>query len=622
MDINGLRAIAVMMVAIYHFKYQFGYGGYAGVDVFFVISGFLMNEIYRKSAPFWAGAMDFYSRRLNRIYPALAFFSAATFLLLLPFSAPSALSSVAREVLAALTFTSNIFYWKSTSGYFGAAADSFSLLHTWSLSLEWQFYIFFPLIIFSGNIFRRIIPLWAIYLLLAVGSLVACLILAPRFQNPAFYLLPTRAWELLIGAFASAVPLRNRFPRLSEVTGLIGIVLFFLVSKSSVGWPGPWTLVPTISAALLLHANIGNERSFLRFQPFQKLGNSSYSIYLAHWPIAHLFHVKQIAFTPISSGIGLVISVILGMAGHHFIERRFRPRFLSMIAIGLVIIATAFLVSKLELSKHWLPKQVIELDSYANYVGTTRHRDQFGNLNATCFLSSSRNGVDLFDDKCIPRGSKPRLLILGDSHAAQLSRSLKDEFTEFDVSQVTASGCLPVPSSHGAQRCTELMNKFYNEILPSTHFDIVLVTAHWFSLAPDIKPLPKLIASATDRLSMNAGQVYVIGQTKVYDHPLFKLLQVGADPASHEVEGAQRLNDFLAKTFATGNTRYLNVYELNCKAVGCSYIDDKNEPFMFDDNHLTPGWAAAEAKLLRELMREEIAPSPSHDELAGSPVSD
>lgn len=602
LDINGLRAIAVMMVAIYHFKYQFGYGGYAGVDVFFVISGFLMNEIYNKVDPDLKSALNFYVRRLNRIYPALLVFVLATFLVLLPTLAPNALMSFAQEAASALTFSSNIFFWRSTSGYFGASADSFALLHTWSLSLEWQFYIVFPAIVFMTHRARRFFPPWGIYLALGGISFGACLILSPKFQNPAFYLLPTRAWELLLGALASALPWRNRAPRTSEVVALASIASFFFLAKDSTNWPGLATLIPTCATAVLLHANVGNEHTSLRFRPFQTIGAASYSIYLAHWPVAHILHAKQIPFSSLNAALGLGASIGIGMLSYKFVEQRFRPQPRHMVALGGAIIAALFITASIGPSKYWLPAETVQLDSYASYSGTERHARQFGKYELACFITSSSSSAKDYDPRCINTSGRPRLLLLGDSHAAQISEAVRREFSEFSVSQATASGCLPLPETFGEKNCTDLMAHIYNDVVPAHKFDVVLIAANWQALSGMDEGLISAIEKANDIFRRSGGIVYVVGQSKVYDHALFKILQTNADPSKHELDRAAQMDRYLQSSLAGLGINYLPVYSFNCAMEFCRYTDGAGEPLMFDESHLTPSWAGVEAALIRSYV--------------------
>lgn len=603
LDINGLRAIAVLMVAIYHFKYQFGYGGYAGVDVFFVISGFLMAEIWRKSTPNPSSAVDFYRRRLNRIYPALLVFSGLTFALLVPMLGPNALRNSARELASVLSFSSNFFYWRSTGGYFGAAADSFALLHTWSLSLEWQFYLIFPLVVYLTHRSSKKVSAFVVYSTLALASFGLCLTLMPTHPDASFYLLPTRAWELLLGACTSAIPLRNRAPRVTELAALLSLGLFFVLAKDASSWPGISTLIPTLATAALLHANIGNDRSLLRFAPFQVIGSASYSIYLAHWPIAHFFYLKQIPFNSLNSAMGLISSVAIGVGSYYFVENKFRPKFVGMAATAGAILAASLFVVWIAPSKYWMSANRLRLDFYENYSGTDRHAKQFGNHQRVCFITRAHGKADVFDPACLAPAASSRVLLLGDSHAAQLSEAIGAEFRDATVAQVTASGCRPVPDTSGAAGCVALMETFYRKVLPSAKFDIALIAANWQAVSEDPYILSKHITVAADLLSRRGVDVYVIGQSKVFDHSVLGLLSVGADIQSHQIVRAAEFNEILGRELVGAGIKYIDVYDFHCPNGFCRYVDESGEPIMFDQSHLTPPWASRQAAfIMTEIM--------------------
>ncbi|WP_406671577.1 acyltransferase family protein [Raoultella terrigena] len=294
LDINGLRFIAVTMVVLFHFKIGNFYGGYAGVDVFFVISGFLMNEICRNKIGSKGWIVNFYQKRFKRIYPALVACVLFSFLLAIVSTPPSMLKALFYQVVSSLTFTSNLYYLKATSGYFTDAADSFIFLHTWSLSVEWQFYLIFPFILLCSNVFSKNNNGYIFYGFIILLSFSSCILLTQYNQTYSFYLLPSRAWELMIGAMASSITLKNRFPKFTEVTALVVLIAFTAMVKENLNWPGVETLIPTVATALLLHANIGNEKTILRAKPLQLIGSSSYSIYLFHWPIVSLFYLNKI----------------------------------------------------------------------------------------------------------------------------------------------------------------------------------------------------------------------------------------------------------------------------------------------------------------------------------------
>lgn len=290
-DITGLRAVAVLSVTIYHLvhtlapQYNFMQGGFVGVDIFFVISSFLMTKIIcegleRKTFGLW----NFYVRRAKRICPALFatifVFMGLGYLLI----GTSDLKRMANEAVSALFFLSN-FYFAGKSDYFANTALDQVFLHTWSLSVEWQFYMFYPLLlmglakILSADSLKKSIAL------LTLCSLIFGVFYTELNQKASYFLLPSRAFELLFGALAYFYPLKIKGikPVLLEGTGLLLIALSLIVINSDTGWPTLWTVLPCFAAYLCIACN--NPNSLLRNTLFQKLGLWSYSLYLVHWPI-------------------------------------------------------------------------------------------------------------------------------------------------------------------------------------------------------------------------------------------------------------------------------------------------------------------------------------------------
>lgn len=268
-DINGLRAIAAILVVFYHFKISFFNGGYIGVDIFFVISGYLMNEICTKSYGNKGWILAFYKKRLDRIYPTLLLIVAITTIISIILLPPSFLHDIKNQTLNALLFTSNIYYWKSTSGYFSSIADSYILLHTWSLGLEFQFYLIFPLALIIANSRPFKNKSYLFYGLACLSSFILCILISRNNPSAAFYMLPTRAWELFLGAFASSLSFKNPIPKVSQYIALITIIAFCVFGTHDILWPSEFTLVPTLATAILLHAKIDNNESAVRFYPIQ-----------------------------------------------------------------------------------------------------------------------------------------------------------------------------------------------------------------------------------------------------------------------------------------------------------------------------------------------------------------
>ena len=202
LDINGLRAIAVLAVVLFHFNKSWLPGGYAGVDVFFVISGYLMTGIIvSRIQQNNLSLIGFYAARSRRILPALSILCLVLLLLAWFFLSPPDYKTLSLHVASSATFISNVIFWRET-GYFDAAAHEKWLLHTWSLSVEWQFYMLYPIILL---LFSKMCSLKQIARVVTAGTLlgfVFCVFASYYWPNPSFYLLPTRAWEMLLGGLA------------------------------------------------------------------------------------------------------------------------------------------------------------------------------------------------------------------------------------------------------------------------------------------------------------------------------------------------------------------------------------------------------------------------------------
>ncbi len=324
-DINGLRALSVIAVVAYHFDRSLVPGGFLGVDVFFVISGFLMTAIIAgrlERGTFGLGA--FYGDRARRIVPALTAMCAAAVVVGAVALDPMTYERLAADVPSAVLFVSN-FVFASRAGYFAPAAETEWLLHTWSLSVEWQFYLTYPvllLLIAKVPALSRRLGLW-----LAVGaaaSFAGGVIAGHAQPGWVFYMEPTRAWELLAGGLcALAGPKLRLGPwarRALHGAGLALIGLSLLLLNDDHAWPSPWTAVPVAGAAMVVLAGLGNAL-WARWPPTAMLGRSSYSTYIWHWPVIVAMRYAEIPFTPAAMAAGAALCFALGLASYWLIER-------------------------------------------------------------------------------------------------------------------------------------------------------------------------------------------------------------------------------------------------------------------------------------------------------------
>jgi peptidoglycan/LPS O-acetylase OafA/YrhL len=333
-DIDGLRALAVIAVVLFHVGIASVSGGFTGVDVFFVISGYLITGIILKDiAGDRFSIAYFYERRVRRILPALIAVLVAAAIASYVLLPPQEFREFGESLIATALFSSNVLFWRQ-SGYFRAPAEMKPLLHTWSLAVEEQFYLFYPL--FLWLISRYFSKRFRLTLLAVLGLSLALSIWGVRhFQNATFYLSPSRAWELLLGgllAIPALPPLRHR--RTANALAIFGLVLilygFLMLSRTSL-FPGLSALYPTIGTALIIYSGAETRTlvsRFLSLRPVVFVGLISYSLYLWHWVLIVLAKY-YFAPRPLNGGeiaALLAASLVMAALSWRFIENPFRGR--------------------------------------------------------------------------------------------------------------------------------------------------------------------------------------------------------------------------------------------------------------------------------------------------------
>ena len=444
-DIQLLRGIAVLLVVIFHANLGIVNHGYLGVDVFFVISGFLittiiLNDLNTNTFSFGA----FYLRRAKRLLPALYCTLAITALLSYWFISPSQWNDFIAQLVGALTFSSNIVL-PTQVGYFESSAEGKPLLHIWSLSLEEQYYFFLPLVLFFTTKSLRLFVLIA----LAIGSLTWCLAWAPlsgelppilwrladaSIAEWAFYLFPTRAWELLAGSICAWVMVYKpiNIPHTFKYIALFTVLFVSCISIDTVHPRGNALVVVLATSLLLL-----GDSSWLVNNPFtrliEKTGDWSYSIYLVHWPIFAFSFLGYAGQVPIIIKLTLVaISILLGYAQYKFVETPFRFgwhkkssktwRWLIASTVAVVTIPIPMAFGKIDESEN-------------NYAEI---RELNYGLSNKCDTWIHETGINI---EC-KTSDKPTIAIWGDSYAMHLVPGIAK--TNKKIVQLTKSACGPI----------------------------------------------------------------------------------------------------------------------------------------------------------------------------------
>jgi len=490
-DIDGLRALAVLSVIFFHFDYSFVSGGFVGVDIFFVISGYLITRNIQSDIN--AGSFSissFWIKRARRILPA-SLFMMLVVLIVFAFIYPTSFyKDIAASALAQSFFSSNILFWKQ-SGYFSTAAELKPLLHTWSLSIEEQFYLLLPwFLIISFKYTRK-------YTVLLLGA--ACLVslflsiyFAKSSPIPAFYLLPSRAWELGMGSMLALLTMHGQvvsksIRELAAIAGLVLLVGSILLFDSNTPFPSYHALAPVVGTTLLIwahHSGPSTISKCLEFPLVVRIGLISYSLYLWHWPVIVF---SKWYFVDESETLirltALFATLVLSLLSYKYVETPVRRRRLvftdKRVAIGALLSSASIVI----------------ISVVVFTTGNSRIVDSDGAINA--YYTEARSAEANRGD-CIDRVRKQKstvsckynysttaektdIFIWGDSHASSIVPAFdlvaKQNLWNLEFSATT--GCQSVVGMHRvdySQQCEET-NLAVAEHIQKSKFPIVILVS-------------------------------------------------------------------------------------------------------------------------------------------------
>lgn len=607
-----MRAIAVLSVLLYHCGFAFIPGGFVGVDIFFVISGFLITRIIH--ADLVAGGfsvLGFYKKRIARIVPALyavVIFAGLIFFILYP---PDKSAVLLREILSAFFSLSNIYFYQNID-YFSDAASS-PVLHTWSLAVEEQFYFVLPILL-SIFFYRGKRTLVLIVGLLLAFSFASAVATVPVDRLAAFYLPWNRAWELMAGSLVALVAPSVQRRSVRSIFIAAGILLMlgsvlFITKKSQ--FPGVGALAPVVGAMLcLVGAGDGGPFSDLlssRFAAF--FGKISYSLYLVHWPIvcvATLFSV--LGSSVVKAGV-VVVSVGLAWLSWRYVEGPLRQWVLlsdgKQVLKGFVVatVAMCCLVIGMQFAgeRIWSESpKAVKLTSYMKNHGVDYR-------SGTCFLYPELPQSVDFDSACLNISEKvPALLLIGDSHAANINDALRKSLPEMQVLQATATGCKPIVGAKGDRRCVALNAHIIENWLPAHRSKIerVVIAARWDGA--DIHSLDATL-SALAKLGV---PVVVLGP-----HPEY-LVQFPLMLAYEELSGKLLTERFLRRSQWTLDTslremveskhaayaKYYSILDRVCAERVCAKQVGE-APLLSDRDHFTREGAEFVVKPMLQLLQ-------------------
>ncbi|MDW3136745.1 acyltransferase family protein [Vibrio sp. 1288] len=608
-DINGLRAIAVIAVVLFHFNASWMPGGFAGVDVFFVISGFLMTGIiFRGIEQENFSILKFYVARANRIIPALAVLC----LLLLVFGwfylTPLDYRALGKHVGSSMGFLSNIIYWRE-SGYFDAASHEKWLLHTWSLSAEWQFYIIYPLVLVAMRKFMSLKAMKATVLVGTVLGFIFCVIATYKWPNPAYYLLPTRAWEMMIGGVAYLYPLKlaENKKKVFEWVGLALIILSYIfISKENL-WPGYLALIPVFGAFLLIQAQ-RNDSIVTDNIVFQSLGKWSYSIYLWHWPI-----VVAISYYTLSDTfqyLGIMLSLYLGFLSNRYIEsfplrNSFNHIYDFLRCQPLYYLLTFGLFSCYVFLTNGVPDR---LDAELR-VKNERAIEAIGDWG----YPESNMRIGNVDVRFINGSSDKNILFIGASHIEQTYPYVKSSHSKYNIYYVTMGGCFVSPSFVNPKwSCSNIQN--YRELINEIDFEKIVTSIYFIDgyLSNDQRvkeeQINLRISEYNDFLKFaknNSNEVYMIlGEPsgKEFDPKYSMRYSLRNFITTQEAREVYNLHySILDNLTEKKDVKIIDPISYLCDEV-CRVMDDDFRYYYKDQNHMRPWYAKKHINYIEQVI--------------------
>ncbi|MEZ6001550.1 acyltransferase family protein [Hyphomonas sp.] len=615
--IDGLRAIAVMAVLLFHVDISFARGGFAGVDVFFVISGFLITRnILRESesSEGWS-ASRFYLRRIARLFPALFLTIAATLVAAWWVLSPADLARLGRTAIMAILSAGNIFFWLE-SGYFDTSAATKPLLHTWSLAVEEQFYLVWPafllLLGMAGTWGRR-----AGIVIVGALSLFAALWFMPKDSAAVFFLMPFRMHQFALGAILAATMLlpRNALSSLVCVLGVAGIVAVTVIADGE----KPDYLLNAVAPALAAMAVIASSRSWVAEKLLGSavpvwIGQRSYSIYLAHWPIIVLWKMKtDYMFSASEKLIAILLAIVAGTLLHMLIEKPFRfrshqsPKFRGGVLAGVVGLS----VASLTIGAHYWGLQGVPSRQPAAIAALSGSMDdqwaarrKLVKHDICSFPIKTIVASNYQQDVCSnPPAQGRAYLIVGDSFANDAYMILSKAYPEIYFGQAAVPGCwlrLPKQFADGEQEeCRKLYSLALEELIRNKNYDGIVLASNWQDghyyrirdMINYLKPLNK--------------DIYVVGQRTRFRErlPTIMSTELSLDAGVRKAQGMvldkeRMINDKINEMFSD-QAVLLDFFALQCPDK-CLITDEKGELLYMDDAHISIPGANLFAKRLRE----------------------
>lgn len=640
-DIDGLRAVAVLGVVLFHAGFGFP-GGYIGVDIFFVISGFLITSlILRDLAAGTFSMLEFWERRARRILPALAVVTAFTLIVGYFILLPLDYRALGTAIIALAAFSSNIKFWRET-GYFEAAADQKPMLHTWSLSVEEQFYLLIPIILWF--LWRRGGTRAAFHFLLWGGLASLAVAIYGTYLAPSatFFLLPTRAWELAAGSLlAFATPIASL--RLRNGMGLVGslaILIPFFLYTADTRFPGLAAIPPVAGSALLIWSGMTRadavdgiwkptlSRRLLAIRPLVWVGLLSYSLYLWHWPLLAFYRYLGIYQTSVSVRASLLIaSLLLAWLSLRFVEQPFRRRGLvtnrkSVFALSAVTILALLIPCVFLYLENGLPQR----------LSPKAQRFAAGATDSAFIHELTLSDIPENLVKFGTSDTPPSVFVWGDSHAMAILPAVDEACHDLGLAGVAATHSSTAPvldwfkvTPFGLGADSRPYNRKIFDYLSSSAarntIKTVVLAARWSGyIDSDLNPLRTAIDSTVSALNLCGYQVIVIKEAPTWTtqvpqaltfHEMIGWRQFLPTIAPATMEYYENRQEPLFSKLDTANNsiEFIDPRDFLKDSTGTMVPSDENGPLFRDNHHFSVHGAQRMVPAFVSLLGEQMKAS-------------
>ncbi len=573
-DIDGLRAVAVLAVVFYHFEIPGFRGGYVGVDIFFVISGYLITSlILEEISQQKFSILRFYDRRIRRILPALFFVLIVTLIAGFFILLPKDLETLGKSIVSVSVFASNFFFMRQ-SGYFDPDVSEFTLLHTWSLSVEEQFYVVWPiLLMLLYRVQKSWVPIALLLGILMISLLIGEWLLHIDSEWDFFYFTPVRIWELVLGAILSVNLIQRNFnstvKHMMSLSGFIMIVYAIFYFSRETKFPGINALIPCFGVALIIYSEARESTligRMLSIRPIVFLGLISYSLYLWHWPImSYLNYYIVDGINSFETGLVICFCIVLSAFTWKFIEQPFRRRSGNLIASNVVILRGLALTGML----FGVGMLVYFQGGYPQRLSDNALKPITNNLSLHPFAHrcisnfTSKKPVDdcLFGAPSID-GSYQAVL-WGDSHASHYMPVFKKlaEKNNWTIRQVSMYGCSPhlftTPKSEKYKTCPEFNQNVLNDVISKENIKLVIFAGRWTDYPDEYK----LIVNTISKLKDSNKKILILGQVPEADFNPAKCLAMSIWHGWSERACDISMESQVSKTFQNQNEYFRNLSE-------------------------------------------------------------